>query len=686
MECDKAASNGVNSISSDLADKLRKQLALHRAEVIQFLQQGHETQLKLLDIRCGQLEQNFIDSVCGGIGEDTDAKVSSQKHGEASEKSKMNPIIPNALNTTSPSAQPAASGSAASESDSKSDPQNSAWAASPKKIACPKEMNKGEMKKTLTDSFAFSQGEDATGYAVTHLTDNTSCWQKFKDAVQTPAFDCCIAGMILLNTIFMAYSTDWVAKNLREPDATWMMAVDLTFTMFFLVDLLIKLLIEKLAFFTGPAKAWNLFDLVVVGIAVMEELLVQVVQSGPSMLSNTKVMRVLRILRLVRVLRVIRAARFFRELRALVYGVMLSFSSLFWSCILGCSTIFIFSVYTTQGVAFFFIEENESGQIASVSDESRDQLKLHCGSLSLTMHTLWKSISGGMDWGDIADPLMQASPTMGFVFTLYIIFCICAILNVVTGVFVNKALKVAEADMDTMILENHASRQDHIKKITNVFKSCDTDKDGRIDADEFAKTCADPSIQAFFRYLELDLDGTDPHVLFNMLDFDGDGVLDSEEFCAGCSVLKGSARSMDLARHTFQFEKKHSQLMESYKDLMTMQRECADEIKVVKDFGHMMQLQNQCSSSPPPQKSADAGCSGSEEPTMNSKVLEQQYAQILQSISQVQSLFQRIAEKANSRSKKNEKAKSSEVEAQEVKSADSQKQNEPGGSEPLVLS
>lgn len=668
------ASNGLNSVSSELAEKLRAQLALHRAEVKRVVQLGHAQQLKMLEVRCGELEQSFIDSLCSTISETYNTRVPSQKpvevESELSIKApKMKTVVPNSLNVSATSSQPSASGcSAASENDCKTDPQEirraeSAWSASPKKSVSNlgnEEKPRG-LKQSKTINTVNTTGSPNTR-AIQDLSGQMSCFQKFQHAVKTPAFDCFIAAIILLNTVFMAFQTDWVAKNLKEPTDPVMWGLDLAFTAIFLVDLIIKLVMEKLSFFTGPARNWNIFDLFVVGTAVLEEVLVQVVQSGPSLLSNTKVMRALRILRLVRVLRVLRAAKFFRELRAMVYGIMLSFSSLFWACILGCATIFIFSVYTTQGVAFFFMEEIRVGPDPTITDETRDALRRNCGSLPWTMYSLWKAISGGSDWGDVADPLFEISPTMGFVFTMYVIFCVCAILNVVTGVFVNKALKVAEADQDTMILENHQTRLDHMKKIKNVFSNADHDGNGRIDASEFTRTCEDPNVQAFFRYLELDLEGTDPSVLFDMLDFDGDGSLDSDEFCFGCSVLQGYARSIDLARHTFQFGGKHEAVMDrlhnTNKDLAAVQAQHAEDIK---DWVQLHKGMSMLDGPVAPTQPADTGGAGWEERT---KAIEQQIAQVQQSSNQVLELFKRMADKANTRAKKNPIVKSHEVEAQ----------------------
>lgn len=434
-----------------------------------------------------------------------------------------------------------------------------------------------KIKRLTTQDYAcssrLSHSQEFTGQ---------SLWSRVQSGIRNPAFDMTVAVVILLNTVLMAFQTDWVAQNLREPgadDGGWMTQLGLAFTIFFSLDLLMRLVIEKKIFFTGPSKHWNIFDLFVVGSAIAEEVLSILVQQGPGVLANAKVMRILRILRLMRVLRVMRAGRFFRELRAIVYGIILSFRSLLWACILGASTIFLFAVFTTQGVSFYFIGELENGHDPSISQETRDLLQQHCGTLSSTMFSLWKAVSGGMDWGDVADPLFTISPMMGLIFLLYTIFMICAIMNMITGVFVNKALKLAESDMDIMLLENDQVRQEFTRKIDSVFKSADSDGNGTIDSDEFAEHFQDPVVQAFFRYLDIDIEATDPEVLFKMLDFDQSGSLDSEEFCRGCLVLKGYARSMDLARYMWQHGKKTKELMNVTQELKLKQEQQIQEIQ-----------------------------------------------------------------------------------------------------------
>merc|ERR1740121_2840658 len=46
----------------------------------------------------------------------------------------------------------------------------------------------------------------------------------------------------------------------------------------------------------------------------------------------------------------------------------------------------------------------------------------------------------------------------------------------------------------------------------------------------------------------LDLEISDVDAFFNLLDYDGNGAVDIDEFTLGCMRLKGTARSLDVAR------------------------------------------------------------------------------------------------------------------------------------------
>ena len=62
---------------------------------------------------------------------------------------------------------------------------------------------------------------------------------------------------------------------------------------------------------------------------------------------------------------------------------------------------------------------------------------------------LWECISGGMDWQDMAQPLIDdVSPLMALVFSGYVAFSMLAMMNVITGIFVDNAKTYAQQDKE----------------------------------------------------------------------------------------------------------------------------------------------------------------------------------------------------------------------------------------------
>merc|ERR1712232_1318253 len=114
-----------------------------------------------------------------------------------------------------------------------------------------------------------------------------------------------------------------------------------------------------------------------------------------------------------------------------------------------------------------------------------DPLEQHFGSLTATMYSLYKAITGGDDWSNFSDPLFDVSPTMGIFFCLYVAFAVLAVLNVVTAVFVDNAIKANQQDADVIIMEQSVSRKKHIKEMQSIFRKADTDNSGELDFAKF---------------------------------------------------------------------------------------------------------------------------------------------------------------------------------------------------------
>jgi len=170
-------------------------------------------------------------------------------------------------------------------------------------------------------------------------------------------------------------------------------------------------------------------------------------------------------------------------------------------------------------------------------------LQANFGTVAMSVLTLYKAISGGIDWQDVSDPLMlQVSPLLGAVFALYTGFAVLVLLNLVTGVFVDSALKLSRADRE----------RDLLQKIQRAFAASEMDSSGKVTWDEFETHLETNQMSEFFENLEISTALASE--LFHLIDQDGDGKLTFEELVVGGIMLQGPAKAMDLAMLCKSFE------------------------------------------------------------------------------------------------------------------------------------
>merc|ERR1712176_883046 len=114
--------------------------------------------------------------------------------------------------------------------------------------------------------------------------------------------------------------------------------------------------------------------------------------------------------------------------------------------------IFFFGVYLTQIVLDYRLT-------ADVSDDDDDYeyhqtLVKYFGNLSRSMRTLFSAISGGLDWDGISSPLSELiHPAIGLGFAMYVGFSILALLNIITGVFVEAYQESSRCDRQGYMMD-----------------------------------------------------------------------------------------------------------------------------------------------------------------------------------------------------------------------------------------
>lgn len=186
------------------------------------------------------------------------------------------------------------------------------------------------------------------------------------------------------------------------------------------------------------------------------------------------------------------------------------------------------SVFFTQLVTEY-VENNDNV-------EGRGILREYFGSVPMSCLVLFQTMTGGIDWADVAKPLtIYISPFLAVVFSFYMAFVLFAMLNVITGVFVESALESDAEEKDATM----------VSRLLEFLSGCPSAADGALSWDEFSARLSDPAMICYFQ--SVDLDPAEAASLFKLCDSDQNGTVDPEEFVMGCLRLRGHAKAIDLA-------------------------------------------------------------------------------------------------------------------------------------------
>jgi len=330
--------------------------------------------------------------------------------------------------------------------------------------------------------------------------------------------------MIVLNSATLAWQTEWTAANLDQDLPDTFLWIEIFFCFFFSVELVLRFVASGKAFFCGAEWAWNLFDFVAVGLQILEAAL------HTTDVGSLAWVRVLRVLRLARLVRLVRWLHMIRELHTIIYSIGSSLKSLFWT------VVFLSMVMYVAGLFLCTISvEWRKGNLHMEQTAGQD-LDQYWGTLPKALLTLFQAITSGISWRECVNPLIDhISPVMGLIFSGYIAFAILALMNVVTGVFVESAMQNSKNDEQMTM----------VAKLREVFSSTDIDGSGLITYDEFNAALGDPGMEHIFAALDLDL--SEARSLFRLLDTDRSGSVEVEDFVAGMLRLRGMASAMDMA-------------------------------------------------------------------------------------------------------------------------------------------
>jgi len=362
---------------------------------------------------------------------------------------------------------------------------------------------------------------------------------------------------IVLNSLFIGISMQFqmnaaIAQNEHEL-SPWWEYIEYLFVVFFTLELVAKVLAEDLHIFFGPDWQWNLLDATLV-LAALIQLLMENAYGKEA--PNLTFSRTVRLFRVTRVLRVIRVVRICQSLRVMIFAIFRSLGALLWVLAVLLFFKYIFAMIFMHGAIMQFRAPLNMDPLSPGGFENgqahRNYLEESWGTIDKAIVTLFESITGGRDWGEVYYSLVHVSMIYGMLFLCYIYFMMFLVLNVVIGTVVDVTSGVSKRDRDRMVEEEMKALKDYASDIKEFFQQADADNSGQLSWDEFREHLQDNRVKAYFQTLDLDI--RQAHTLFKLLDCNDNGEVGIEEFLDGCVRLKGAARSLDLNLVIYQLE------------------------------------------------------------------------------------------------------------------------------------
>merc|ERR1719343_55803 len=130
-----------------------------------------------------------------------------------------------------------------------------------------------------------------------------------------------------------------------------------------------------------------------------------------------------------------------------------------------------------------------------ITDDHRDDIMASFGSVQQGMITLFKTSMGGQDWEvyyNLVEPFGNK-----VLFLFFVAFIQIALLNILTGIFVENALKLAAPDLEVLAREYRNNELDDIEALRRLCDEADLGSDGMpISKEDFCRALLVEKVRA----------------------------------------------------------------------------------------------------------------------------------------------------------------------------------------------
>lgn len=281
-------------------------------------------------------------------------------------------------------------------------------------------------------------------------------------------------------------------------------------------------------------------------------------------------MRLLRLVKLAKIFRTLKAFRFFQDILLIFESLRHSLNALVWIFIMLGTVLYLFALIFFQAMVEFLTESYDE-----VSDDDRRIIYESFGSVLKSMLSLYKAITGGIDWNDNYVIVSRSGGVYAGLYIGFTFFFVFAMLNILTAVFVEKAATVSKPGPDEVVSNQQRKiieEANHLRMMFEILQ-IDSDSSGRISWTEFECMMQTPPVVAYMASIGLEVN--EPRVFFDMLcKSAGREEVTVDDFVDGCMQMRGSATSIDVHRNCFQLQLIQEQLRVLASDMTSLKAAC----------------------------------------------------------------------------------------------------------------
>ena len=258
----------------------------------------------------------------------------------------------------------------------------------------------------------------------TSVVPTNSTRQRLKAFIENSTIQRILLALILVNAVILGLET---SSEVMATAGSFLIALDKAILAVFVIELTIRLLVHRFAFFKD---GWNVFDFVVVGIALVPA-------SGP-----------FAVLRALRVLRVLRVLTFVPSMRKIVGALIKSLNGML-------------SIAMVLGLVYYVAA-------VMVTKLFGDAFPEWFGSLGASLYTLFQVMTLESWSMGIARPVMEAFPYAWAFFIPFILIATFTMLNLFIAVIVNAVQTMHDDEHKEEIDTEKATQQQLLEQMQQL--------------------------------------------------------------------------------------------------------------------------------------------------------------------------------------------------------------------------